>query len=457
MNPTTERHGCLRAARAGGLVLILLLVLAAAAFGVVFHTAIYHRYILFPKQAAAWSDIRSHRQPVTLDDGWTDYRGVLHSHSELSHDSEISFPDIAQALKKAGVDFICMTDHPVDGKGDYSRGWKGLHDGILFIRGYEMDYGFMPWGLPDDTVLDCHEGAAALANHIHALGGLLFIAHSEEKREWALPEIDGMEIYNIHSDLLTHTNLAALMPDVLFSLWSYPDQAIRLIFHKPADFLQRWDEMNVTRHITGITANDCHQNNGYRGVYSAAGTLQLFDTGHNDKPKKEIALNALTRMLLRACCGPLEPGRQLFRLELDPYERSARFSNTHLLMHDLSETAVLDALRQGRAFVAFDMIADSRGFKFLAQSSAGKATMGEHIALAPGLKLKMASPFPCRFTVMRHGVQVAQQEGTDFDWNPADTGKYRVEAELNILGEWTPWVFTNPIEALPAGPGGTGA
>ncbi|MCX5758177.1 MAG: hypothetical protein NTU83_06655 [Candidatus Hydrogenedentes bacterium] len=443
--------------------LAVLLVLLVVALGVVFRTAIYHRYVLFPKQAAAWTAIRAQRQPVTLDDGWKEFRGAMHSHSELSHDSKVSFPDILQALKKADVSFICMTDHPVDHKGDYSRGWKGIHDGILFVRGYEMDYGYMPWGIPDDTVLDDHEDAAVLAKRIHDLGGalfmggVLFIAHSEEKRPWELPEIDGMEIYNIHSDLIMNGSLAKLVPDVLLSLWSYPDQTIRLIFHRPKEFLRHWDEMNIMRRMTGIAANDAHQNNGVRGVYTPAGTFEIFDTGHIDRPFKEFRLNGFTRLLLGTFFGPLEPGRQLFRLDIDPYERSTRFANTHLLMRELTEPAILDALRHSRAFVGFDMIADARGFKFLAESPKGKATIGESIALDPGLKLRMASPNACRFTVFRHGVQVAQQEGTTFDWTPPDTGKYRVEAELNIVGEWTPWVYTNPIEVLPAGTGGSDA
>ena len=34
------------------------------------------------------------------------------------------------------------------------------------------------------------------------------------------------------------------------------------------------------------------------------------------------------------------------------------------------------------------------------------------------------------------------------DWQPKGPGKYRVEAELDILGVWTPWVYTNPIEVI---------
>ncbi|NIA13754.1 MAG: hypothetical protein GWP08_06700 [Nitrospiraceae bacterium] len=40
-------------------------------------------------------------------------------------------------------------------------------------------------------------------------------------------------------------------------------------------------------------------------------------------------------------------------------------------------------------------------------------------------------------------------EGIELDWQPGQPGKYRVEAELNILDEWTPWIYTNPLELTP--------
>lgn len=38
-----------------------------------FRGALYNRFYLFPKQAAAWKQIAESRQEVTLDDGWTEY------------------------------------------------------------------------------------------------------------------------------------------------------------------------------------------------------------------------------------------------------------------------------------------------------------------------------------------------------------------------------------------------
>jgi hypothetical protein len=131
---------------------------------------------------------------------------------------------------------------------------------------------------------------------------------------------------------------------------------------------------------------------------------------------------------------------------LDPYERSCRYVNTHVLAKACTEKDIVESLRAGRAFVAFNMLADAAGFVCFVQGQAGKAVMGESIALEPGLKLQAAAPNHCRFTVVKDGENVTQSEGTELVFAVTQPGKYRVEAELNILGEWTPWIYANPTE-----------
>jgi len=444
-----DKRGCLRTglkwAFRGCAALLVLLVLA---FLVVFRTALYDRFYLFPKQAQAWAQFRAERVVPTLDDGWNEYRGCLHAHSELSHDSAIPFPDIVKALKKDDVDFICMTDHYDDGKADYSRGWNGIHDGILFIRGYELDHGLMPWGIPEDTTFLASDEPRALAKRIHELGAVLMFSHTEKDRMWDLPELEGMEIYNIHTDFLdeSRASIRNLAPQIALCLRAYPEQSLRLIFDAPIGQLARWDDLNKTRHITGIAANDSHQNVGVRGFYTAKDTLVLQGTGEKTETIKEIKLTFLTRLLLRACCGPLEPGREVLRLELDPYAISCHYVNTHVLAKSCTEKDILDSLHAGRAFVAFSMLADAKGFTCFIEGAGNKAVMGESISLEPGLKLKAAAPNRCRFTVLNNGERVSQSEGAELAVDVTKAGKYRVEAELNILGEWTPWIYANPIE-----------
>ena len=411
--------------------------------------ALYHRFVTFPREAAAWSALRAQRQPVAYTAGWNEYRGILHSHSHFSHDSEMAFPDILHALVLARLDFIALSDHAVEGRADFDWQWRGIHEGKLFIPGFELKEGMMPFGVASGVVLSNQTAAAILAQQIVTNGGVLFYAHPEEPREWSRPELTGMEIYNLHTDFKRAKGglggrLRSQLPDLLLNLQRYPDQVYRLAFHRPTEFLQRWDELNRERHLTGIAGNDCHQNVGVRAFYTEADTIRVEDT--SPKTLKEFKLNWFTRPLARWLFGHLEPNRKLFRIQLDPYERSARFVNTHVLARGLDEPAILDSLRAGRAFVGFDMIADSSSFRWYANDPSGLAVMGETIALSNETRLHALSPLPCRFTIVKDGSVVHQQEGRSVDWTPLGPGKYRVEAELDVRGEWVPWVYANPIQ-----------
>ena len=407
--------------------------------------ALYDHFVHFPREEAAWRAIRAQRQPVPGIADWTEYRGILHSHSKYSHDCEVPFENILRAMQIAGLDFICMSDHPIQGRADFDLQWRGLHEGKLFIPGFEMKEGMMPFGVAPGVVLSNQTDSAILARQIAEHGGLLFYAHPEEPRDWDRPALVGMEIYNIHTDFKRRgEGLGGLVPELLLNQARYPDHVFRTIFVRPVEFLRRWDDLNRTRHITGIAGNDCHQNVGFRGFYTGADTIRIEDT--SPRTLKELRLNWFTRLVARLMFGRLTPDRKLFHIQLDPYERSARFVNTHVLARELTEPSILGSLRAGRVFIGFDMVADSAGFQWFAADGTNCTVMGEAAALSPATRLCARSPLPCRFTIVRNGGVAFQQEGRALDWTPPEPGKYRVEAELKVRQEWVPWVYANPIE-----------
>ncbi len=69
---------------------VLLLLTVALLFWL--RGALYNRFVHFPREEAAWKAIRAQRQAVSETAGWSEYRGILHSHSEHSHDCEVPFP-----------------------------------------------------------------------------------------------------------------------------------------------------------------------------------------------------------------------------------------------------------------------------------------------------------------------------------------------------------------------------
>ena len=222
----------------------------------------------------------------------------------------------------------------------------------------------MPWGLPSDVVLDCGEEPEALAQEIEEKGGILFFAHPENERDWHLPQLRGMEIYNLHADFQDE-KVARLVPDILLNFRAYPEQTIRLIFDRNTKMLEVWDNLNTRRHISGLAANDCHQNTGIYGIYTADNGLDLYST--SGEKENEYPLNFFTRTLLRIFFGPLKAGEEVFRFQLDPYELMTRYVVTHVFASELTEEAVLDAFEAGRMYIGFDMIADSTDFMFPGQ------------------------------------------------------------------------------------------
>jgi hypothetical protein len=422
-----------------------LVLFLAVAIGFWMSGAVYDHYVRFPREEVGWQELRAQRRGFPEMGPWTEYRGILHAHSKFSHDSAVPMEEILRVLQSTRINFICLSDHCIDGRADFDWQWHGLHESKLFIPGFEMRDGFMPFGDKPGTVLSNSTDSATLARQIVANGGVLFYAHPEEPRDWDRPELTGMEIYNIHSDFKRfRRGLLGLLPEVLLNQRRFPDQVSRLIFQRPSDFLQHWDQLNATRHLTGIAGNDCHHNTGLRLTYLPSDQLQIDDT--SPKVPRQIKLNWLTRLVARALFGPLEPNRVLFQLQLDPYERMARFVNTHVLASDMSQPAILDALRAGRVFVGFDMIADSSGFRWWTGGITNQVVMGETAEFSKGTVLHARSSIPCRFTVVQDGRAAHRAEGRELNWPPPGPGKYRVEAELQVCNDWVPWVYANPIQ-----------
>lgn len=428
----------------------VLVILIALVVLYIFHEALYHRYVTFPRQEAAWKELRAQREAVNLDDGWEDFRGVLHTHSHFSHDSDMPFEDILAAAKSVGVEFLFFTDHCVNTKADFSLQWRGLHDGVLFAPGFEMQHGFMAWNLPEDVALPCMLDAGQLAYMIKEKGGILFFAHSEEPRMWDLPQLDGMEIYNIHTDFKDERSVwfdvpyLNLVPDMVLNHTKYPLSTMRVMFDRHPDILKRWDDLNKTRHITGISANDAHRNIGIKVSYDGNGDLVVGDT--SPKPGATVKLNFFTRALAHLFLRKGAPGETVYRVDFDPYANSISFVNTHLLAKELTQDELVGALLAGRAFVGFDSLADSSGFVYVARDGSRRITMGEAMQFSPGVELAMASPVPCRFTIVRNGEPVHTAEGRSLTWKPESPGHYRVEAEVYSVDEWIPWVYTNPLQ-----------
>jgi len=239
-----------------------------------------------------------------------DFRGIIHCHSKYSHDSQGTYEEILAAAKAAKVDFICMTDHPPAGdKGlPLREGWTGIHDGVLFIQGAEYSDQILGLGLKQPiSGKDRRETIKA----IHAQGGVAIACHPEEIDDWdAYAEADGMEIYNVHATLKRKSKDKLFMVEVVKKLKEDPEHSFQLLQDLDPAIVKKFDEQASLRlgAFSCIAGNDAHQ---------------------NVKP---------------------------FGLQLDPYARAFRFVSTHVLAPELTQEAILQALKTQRAYVAFDLL-----------------------------------------------------------------------------------------------------
>jgi hypothetical protein len=126
----------------------------------------------------------------------------------------------------------------------------------------------------------------------------------------------------------------------------------------------------------------------------------------------------------------------------------------HVLLEkgqSLDSATLLDALRRGRSFIAFDLFGDATGFRFTAENLSERKTMGDEIALAEGgeVRLRVTTPVKSRVVFLRDGQAVHEERDTvSVEFPTSAKGVYRVEVYLDTLSEFLserPWIISNPI------------
>ena len=261
---------------------------------------------------------------------------AIHLHSTFS-DGTGTVPEIVRAARKAGVDVVLLTDHDtMEG-----RRYEGWHDDVLLLVGVEVSpkgrNHFLAFGL--DEPID-HRGMSAseICEAVAAAGGFGFAAHPFSAGS-KLFDRPGMPFEDLDCDALTGVELWSFVTDVGESVGSWRE-ALRFIVrpgevmrHPPERNLREWDRMNRTRRVVGIGGIDAHQ----------------------------FGKRVLGRWVVR----PMG------------YARSFRQLRTHVWVDELptgelehDRAIVLDALRDGRCYIAADALAPARGFEWDGEQAA---------------------------------------------------------------------------------------
>ncbi|MFO0919382.1 MAG: hypothetical protein U0872_13860 [Planctomycetaceae bacterium] len=395
--------------------------------------------------ADAVEKLKAERKELKRPGPYREYRANLHVHSAFSHDSRGKIDEIVAAAKKVGTSILMFNEHPAPHYDFFADGHRGLHDGVLLIPGAEMR-GFLVF--PTQSLQGLDGGSnQEFTDLVVGRDGRMFISHLEERMDWEPVGITGVEIYNTHADFKEEKELIAAMRDPLWLFRSaglfrqYPQAAYSALMDYPADYLRRYDELCQKAPHTGVSANDAHQNVGIR-LRMANGDKVVVEDALEEKL---VELDAASNPVLKALALGKKPDDVLFEILVDPYEASLRHVGTHLLMTELTQEAVWDALRAGRAFVAFDWLADSTGFDVAAISSSQRFELGSQVALTEGLKLAGAAPLPGTWKLIRNGEKITETSGSSCEFPVTQQGVYRVEVWLKVADEFKPWILSNPV------------
>jgi hypothetical protein len=389
--------------------------------------------------------LRAERREEGPNGSYRDYRANLHVHSALSHDSRGTLAEIVAAARATRTRVLLFTEHPADHYDYYKDGHRGLKDGVLLIPGAETQ-GFLAF--PTQSLRGLATGSPQeFSDLVRRGGGLTFLSHLEERMDWEIRGLTGTEIYNTHADFKDEKALLAAMRNPLRIFQAvdlfqkYPQEAFSALQDYPADYLKRWDQLCAKAPHTGVAANDAHQNIGLVVRLVEENKARIEDA----LGKKLLEVDVRALPFLQPLPKARKVGDVLFQSRLDPYECSLRHVGTHLLLRELSDKAVWEALEAGRAFVAFDWLADATGFDFAVLSPHGRREMGSRLPFANGLRLCAHAPLPVHWKLVRNGRVLTESAGRTLDWPVAEAGNYRVEAWLTVAGENMIWILSSPI------------
>lgn len=389
--------------------------------------------------------LKGQKRAVSLTSGYDDVRALLHVHSAFSHDSRGTLDEIVAAAKEAGVRVIMFSEHPAAHYDYVDDGHHGLRDGVLLIPGAETR-GFLAY--PKRSIQQQQTATPQeFSDLVRSTGGLTFLCHLEDRMDWEIANLTGSEIYNTHADFKDESKFVAALrsPLTMFALMGtikqYPQEVFGALLDYPADYLKRYDQLCRQSPLTGVSANDSHHNQAFRAKVTEEGKVLLEDA----LGKKLAELDPEKIGPLKLLISGKQPGDLILDLDLDPYARSFRHVSTHLLLSELNEENVWQALRAGRAYVAFDWIADPSGFVFRAEAAGGSWPIGSEVSYDNGLRLRAEAPLEGRFKLVCDGEVILDQQGASIDVPVERPGIYRVEVWISLAGEDRPWILTNPI------------
>jgi len=340
--------------------------------------------------------------------------GCVHLHTTFS-DGGCDYDDIINAAGSAGLDYVCVTDH--DNLNGRDAGFGGLRDnGVFVLIGYEHNDDkhhnhYLAFGT--DKTAEGLTDAGEYVDAIKRMGGVGFIAHPAEKRDyikslppypwtrWDIDSFDGIEIWNQISDWME--SLRGLLS--LTRLIS-PNKKLG---PPPPELMKRWDDLNKKRFVSAIGGVDAHSR--------------------------------------KFKWGP-------FKCVIFPIDVELRGIRTHLFVNhsdwgDQSKMsdALITAMKDGRGFISNFSRGDAKGSKiFMTDKNGAKLLPGrrdpaESANASLPMKIIVELTRNAKIILIHNGQPIRSTVSDKAEWEITEKGAYRVEAYRNGGA----WVYSNPF------------
>ncbi len=356
-----------------------------------------------------------------------EYTANFHQHT-IHSDGAGTHKEVIEAGRQADLNVMVFTDHNV-----YVPDVEGWYDDVLVLMGIEVNdqsqepehSHYLCLGVDRDL----NEYAAEpqrLIDAVNDIGGVGFIAHPFERaaprfgegaipwKHWEVSGYTGLEIWNYMSEFKSYLSSK---PKALQAALS-PDRFITAPF---PETLAHWDKLlKAGQKVFAIGGSDAHANTYSMGPISRT----IF-------PYKDLFSAVRTHLLLDA---PLS--------------------------NDLTtaKQQVLDTLRCGHYFVAYDHIGDTGGFRFTAANPDGQIIFSDASPqdqlmqgdeITPGelsmVELSVTLPQRAEIRLLKDGEVVATTRDESLTFLASEPGVYRVECYKVFKTKWRGWIYSNPI------------
>ena len=328
-----------------------------------------------------------------------EYIGVSHIHTTAS-DGSGSFEEVVKSAKKAGLDFITITDHDTL----KLKNREGYYGNTLVLVGEEISPDkshYLALNIKKEIDFNKFKNPQEYIDEVNRQGGIGFVTHPFHKKK-NLPFIpphpwedfylyngfQGIEIWSLMFDWIEKVNFFNLPFHILFPM---------KVLHGPSKkILNIWDKLSQKRKIAGISGIDAH-------------------------------------------------GSKILPFPIFSYTFAFKTLRTHIWCKTLNEEEVYKSLREGHSFMALDRIKNSKGFKVFTD---GGYIPGDKIKTSSE-KLYIISPHKALFKIIKNGGIYKEFNGKEEEILLKEKGVYRIEGYIS----GKPWIFTNHIRISPESTG----